>query len=186
MSVNKSESDGDGDATGTPGHVEFVRVHLGGESYVFELGRVSSLVRSPSLTRVPRTSPIIAGVTETQGDVTAVIDGRALLGADDQRKSLTGDDQRKSLTGDDHDGALPRILVVFAEIAHDQTAGMLVDGIEGIETHPVDVIAPASADGTGPDDPESDWFKAIIDGKTWVFDPEKLIEAARSGSQQVN
>lgn len=177
MSVNKSESDGDGDATGTPGHVEFVRVHLGGESYVFELGRVSSLVRSPSLTRVPRTSPIIAGVTETQGDVTAVIDGRALLGADDQRKSLTVDDR---------DGALPRILVVFAEIAHDQTAGMLVDGIEGIETHPVDVIAPASADGTGPDDPESDWFKAIIDGKTWVFDPEKLIEAARSDSQQVN
>lgn len=175
MSVNESESNGD--TPGTPGHVEFVRVHLDGESYVFELGRVNSLVRSPSFTRVPRTSPIIAGVTETQGDVTVAIDGRALLGADDQRKSLTGGDC---------DGAPPRILVVFAGIAHDQTVGMLVDGIGGIETHPVDVLAPAGADGTSPDDPENDWFKAIIDEKTWVFDPEKLIEAARSGSQRVN
>lgn len=163
MSVSKSESESDDDAPCGVEHVEFVRVHLGGETYVFELGRVHKLVRSPSITRVPQTPPTIAGVTEIQGDVTAVIDGRTLFGADNRGGRGS-----------------PRILVVFAEMEHDQTAGVLVDGIEGIVTHPVDAIEPTSADGTGPEEAEVDWFTAVIDGETWVFDPEQLVEAAGS------
>jgi chemotaxis signal transduction protein len=169
MSVSKSETD-DAVSAGAAEHVEFVRVHLGSETYVFELGYVKKLVRRPSLTHVPLTLPTIAGVTVVQGDLTAAINGRALLG------------------GDNRDGGhSPQILVVFGGMAPDQTAGILVDGIEGIENHPVDVIAPASAADTEPDYLERDWFKAVIDGETWVFDPEGLIEAARSGrGQQVN
>jgi chemotaxis signal transduction protein len=161
MSVSTSESD---DAGGSAAkHVEFVRVDLCGETYVFELGRVNQLVRSPSLTRVPRTPPTIAGVTEIQGHVTVAIDGRTLLGADDREG-----------------GDSSRILVVFAPTAHDQSAGLLIDDVGGIETHPVDVIEPANTATKGPDDRERGWLKAVIDGDTWVFDPEGLIEAARS------
>ena len=169
MSVSKSETDDAGSA-GAAGHIEFVRVHLGDETYVFELGYVKKLVYRPSLTHVPLTIPTIAGVTVVQGDVTAAINGRTLLG------------------GDNRDGGhSPQILVIFGGMAPNQAAGMLVDDIEGIEDHPVDVIAPASAADTEPDNLERDWFKAVIDGETLVFDPEGLIEAARSGrSQQVN
>lgn len=161
MSVSTSEPDNAGGSAAE--HIEFVRVHLGGETYVFELGRVNQLVRRPSLTRVPRSPPTIAGVTEIQGNVTAAIDGRTLLGTD-TREAVD----------------LPRILVAFARTAHDQPAGILIDGVEGIETHSVDVIEPANATEAGPDDRERGWFKAVIDGETWVFDPEGLIEAARS------
>lgn len=167
MSASKSESNSDDDAIGGSESIEFVRVDLAREMYVFELGRVNKLVRGPSLTHVPQTSPTIAGVTEIQGEVTAAIDGRTLLGTDER----------------DSGGSL-EILVVFAGMTHDQPAGMLVDGIEGIETHPVDVIEPTSTASTEPAAPENDWFTAVIDGETWVFDPERLIEEARSRSYQ--
>lgn len=180
MSVSKPEPNSDAEAesssnsnsadavTGASGNVEFVRVHIGSEAYVFELGCVNKLVRSPSLARVPRTPPTIAGVAEIQGNVTAAIDGRTLLEAD-YRKGVT-----------------QRILVVFARMTHDQMAGILVDGIEGIVTYPVDMIAPSNSAGE-PEEPDGDWFKAVVDEKTWVFDPEQLTEAARRDSdQQVN
>lgn len=161
MSASTAESD-DADS-GAVEHVEFVRHQLGDETFVFELGRVDKLVRRPSLTRVPRTSPTIAGVTEIQGDVTAAIDGRKLVGAD---------------TGGAVDS--PRVLVLFAQSTHDQPVGLLVDDVDEIETHSVDAIEPAHAAETHPDDHELDWFKAVIDEETWVFDPEGLIEAVRS------
>lgn len=161
MSVSTAEPDDAGSSAAE--HVEFLRVHLGSETYVFELGRVNQLVRRPSLTRVPRTPPSIAGVTETQGNVTAAIDGRRLLGAD-TREAVDS----------------PRILVVLAQPTHDQSVGVLVDDVDGIETHSVDAIEPAHAAETRPDDRERRWFKAVIDEETWVFDPEGLIEAARS------
>ena len=161
MSVSTSEPDAAAD--GAADHVEFVRVHLGDDTYVFELGRVNQLVRRPSLTRVPRTPSTIAGVTEIQGNVTAAIDGRRLLETDTREAADS-----------------PRILVVLTRPAHDQPVGLLVDRIEGIETHPVDVIEPANAAEADPEDRERDWFKAVVDGETWVFDPEELIEAARS------
>ena len=161
MSATTTEPEAAADSAAD--HVEFIRVHLGDETYVFELGRVNQLVRGPSLTRVPRTPPSIAGVTEIQGNVTATIDGRTLLETD---------------TGEAVDS--PRILVVFTRSGHDQQVGILVDRIEGIETHPVDVIEPANTAEAAPDDHERDWFKAVIDEETSVFDPEELIEAARS------
>lgn len=161
MSVSTSTPDEAADSAAD--HVEFVRVHLGEESYVFELGRVNQLVRRPSLTRVPRTPPTIAGVTEIQGNVTAAIDGRRLLETD-PREAVDA----------------PRILVVFTRSGHDQPVGILVDRIDGIEAHAVDVIEPATTAEAGPDDRERDWFKAVVDGETRVFDPEELIEAARS------
>lgn len=161
MSVSTSEAD---DAGGSAAeHVEFVRVQLDGETYVIELGRVNQLVRRPSLTRVPGTPPTIAGVTEIQGNVTAAIDGRRLLGTDTPEAADS-----------------PRILVVFARSAYDQPVGILIDGVEGIETHSVDVIEPASATEASPDDRDRGWFKAVIDGETRVFDPDGLVEAARS------
>lgn len=148
-------------ADGAADHVEFVRVHLGEESYVFELGRVNQLVRRPSLTRVPRTPPTIAGVTEIQGNVTAAIDGRRLVGADA------------------HDAVdSPRILVVIAHSTHDQPFGVLVDGVGGIESHSVDEIEPASEAEGRPDDRDRSWFRAVIDEETRVFDPDGLIDAA--------
>lgn len=144
-------------------HVEFVRVRLGDESYVFELGRVNQLVRRPSLTRVPRSPPTIAGVVEIQGNVTAAIDGRRLLEVD-PREPVDA----------------PRVLVVFTRSGHDQPVGILVDGIDGVEAHAVDVIEPATTAAAGADDRERGWFKAVVDGETPVFDPEELIGAARS------
>lgn len=158
MSVRTSESDNGG--TETTSHVEFVRVRLGTEAYVFEVGCVNKLIRSPSVTRVPRTGPTIAGVTEVHGDVTAAIDGRALLGNTDR-------------------SGQPRILVVFAGLTGDQTAGMLVDAVEGIETHPVEEIEPANVDPRA-DDLENDPFKAVVDGELLVLSPERLIDAAPS------
>lgn len=156
MSVSTSESD-NGPAQ-RASHVEFVRVRMGTETYVFEVGCVDKLVRRPSLTRVPRTAPTIAGVTEVHGNVTAAIDGRALLGDTDR-------------------SSLPRVLVVFTGLPGDQTAGLLVDAVEGIETHPAEVIEPASA-ATRADGLDTGWFKAVIGGELWVLSPERLIETA--------
>lgn len=161
MIVSTSRPD---DAAGSAAeHVEFVRVHLGGETYGFELGRVNQLVRHPSLTRVPRTASSITGVTEIQGNVTAAIDGRRLLETDPHEAVDS-----------------PRILVVFTRSDDDQPVGILVDRIDGIEAHSVDVIEPATTAEAAPDDRERDLFKAVIDGETPVFDPDELIDAARS------
>jgi chemotaxis signal transduction protein len=182
----------DGDDDRAPDSVEFVVFRIGGRRYAVELGRVGQVVRRPNVTRVPRTPPLLLGVTDVGGDVTAVVDGHRLLGG-----------------GRDRDGV--PALVLFERERTGQSAGVYVDHVEGIqavdvdEIHPVDAVTgPGSDDEPGspasrdPDaepgtadaetgDPPPEWepadpslFRAVLvdDCAVGVLDPERVAEAA--------
>jgi purine-binding chemotaxis protein CheW len=169
--MSESETDvGTGNAADElPEHVEFVRFQLGGASYAVELGAVAQLVRNPELTRVPRTPPLVAGVTGVAGDVTAVVEGRVLVEAPAR------------------DPAADTALLLFDRQATGQTSGLLVDVVDRVATLPVDRIRPP-ADG---ELPETDrrLVKAVFEsesGTTRVIDPERVVAVASEELQLVN
>jgi len=79
MSEGVGEAARDGNI-GRRSRIEFVRVRMADETCVLELGRVERLVSDAEMTRVPRSSSVIAGVTAVGSDVAPVVDGRTLLG----------------------------------------------------------------------------------------------------------
>ncbi len=161
--MSQSRSD-DADAIARKHRVEFVHVRIDTERWAIERGRVRRLVRTPQLTRIPRAPAPIAGATEQSGTVTAVIDGRTLCGADAGR-------------GQQADGTL----VVFEGPQLEQRTGLLVDHVQGIESHSVDQIS-AVAD----ERPQSPSYHcARIDETAWVLDPNRLIDAISTGNASV-
>lgn len=168
MSEGVGEAADDGDA-GRRDRIEFVRVLVAGEPCVLELGRVERLVADPEMTRVPRSSPVVAGVTAVGSDIAPVVEGRTLLGP----SSRAPEDTPTLLLLDRDDGA--------------RTAGLLVDEVVGIETVHVDRVTPV--DGRRDPQPGIDrrWCRAVVTPETGdrpmgVLDVRTVLEAAAERS----
>lgn len=168
MSEGVGEAADDGDV-GRRSRIEFVRVRMADEPCVLELGRVERLVSDVEITRVPRSSPVIAGVTAVGSDIAPVVDGRTLLGL-----PLRPPEEAPTLLLVERDGGA-------------RAAGILVDDVVGIETHHVDRVLPA--DGSGDWQPGIDrrWYRAVVapdDGgrRTGVLDLRTVLEDAAERS----
>jgi purine-binding chemotaxis protein CheW len=61
-------------------HVEFLLFSLFAETYAIEARFLRAIQRSPDLTRLPATPPILLGVTNLRGEVLPVFDLTILLG----------------------------------------------------------------------------------------------------------
>ncbi|PSQ11442.1 hypothetical protein BRC93_05500 [Halobacteriales archaeon QS_5_70_15] len=151
------------------GRIEFVRVLLAGGSCALELGRVERLVADPEITRVPRSSPVIAGITAVGGDIAPVVDGRTLLGP----SSRAPDDAPTLLLLDRGDGT--------------RAAGLLVDEVAGIETYHVDRVTPVAGSGDRQPWVDREWCRAVVapdaDGRPiGVLDPRTVLETAAERS----
>lgn len=142
--------------------VEIVRFTLGDRSYGAELGRISQIIRNPTVTAVPQTGPAIAGVANLGGEIVVVIDGRALF-----EKPSRSDDADTVLLQFDRDTV--------------QSAGLLVDDAPGIEPRHIDHIeTPTDIDDWDPQIGEH-WFRAVVadpdrtDPPTGVLDVDAIV-----------
>lgn len=97
----------------------FLFLRLGDHRLAAHVDDVKTTTDAPTeLTRVPRSPQPIVGLTDLRGDITAVIDTRVHFPVD----TPPGERQK---------------LIVFDRRAEQQSAGIVVDGIEGVETIPV-------------------------------------------------
>jgi chemotaxis signal transduction protein len=172
MSEGVGAAPEDGDVNGDVGRrsrIEFVRVLMAGESCVLELGRVERLVVDPEIARVPRSSPVIAGVTAAGGDIAPVVEGRTLLGLPARPPEEA-----------------PTLLLLDREDA-DRAAGLLVDEVVGIETHDVGRVTPIAESGDWEPGVDRRWYLAVVtrdtdDRPTGVLDLRTVLEAAAERS----
>lgn len=153
-------------APGLPQQVEIVpewtgiAFTLGGVQMVAPMGQVTEILTIPTHTRLPSVQDWVRGVANVRGRLLPLMDMEAFLGG-----ALSRD--RK-----EH-----RVLVL--ELG-DLYSGLIVSGVRGMETFPVDMFSDASPD----DIPEP--LRPYIDGayqreqESWlVFSPEKLIQDDR-------
>ena len=166
--MGTASEDGDGEV-GRRSRIEFVRVLMAGESCVLELGRVERLVVDPEITRVPRSSPVIAGVTAAGSDIAPVVEGRTLLDLPPRPPEEA-----------------PTLLLLDREDA-DRAAGLLVDEVVGIETHDVDRVTPIAESGDWEPGVDRRWYLAVVtpdadDRPMGVLDLRTVLEAAAERS----
>ena len=151
---------------GLPQQVEVVpewtgiAFELGGVKLLAPMGQVTEILTLPAYTRLPSVQEWVKGVANVRGRLLPMMDMEAFLGG-----SLVRD--RKA----------HRVLVL--ELG-DLYSGLMVSGVRGMETFPVDQHNPEMPD----DMPEA--LQPYIDGayerdgETWaVFSPEKLIHDDR-------
>ena len=69
----------EGEDGGAEPEQRLLTVKLGAEDYAFDVTTVAEVIEPTSLTRVPRTPPVVAGVIELRGRVTTVLDPAAVL-----------------------------------------------------------------------------------------------------------
>lgn len=120
MSAESAEVDG----VERDSEVQVVEFTLGGESYAIDVARVSSIVESQSITRLPRTPDSVKGIMDLRGETTAVIDPRELLDVSG------GGDEEQILVLDRPDGK--------------QKVGLLVDDVLDVED-----VLPGMVDSVG-------------------------------------
>jgi purine-binding chemotaxis protein CheW len=91
---------------------EYLIFRLAGEAYAVEIGRVLEVLRTPSITEVPRAPADVFGVISVRGEVITVVDPRGRLGL----PRTDGPPARRVVIVDDGEGA----------------CGLLVDGVSGV------------------------------------------------------
>lgn len=101
------------DVVDSGSEVQVVEFTLGGESYAIDVSRVSSIVESQKITRLPRTPDSVKGIMDLRGETTAVVDPRELLEVSD------GGGEEQILVLDRPDGK--------------QKVGLLVDDVLDVE-----------------------------------------------------
>ena len=98
---------------------------LGGESFAFETHFAAEVIRVPKLIRVPAVQPVISGVFNLRGEITAAMDIRPMLGL--SRPELT---------------ETARVVVVRSERF---ATGILVEKALGVIGLPLEQFEPAPA-----------------------------------------
>ncbi len=91
---------------------EYLIFRLAGEAYAVEIGRVLEVLRTPSITEVPRAPADVSGVISVRGEVVTVVDPRGRLGL----PRTDGPPARRVVIVDDGEGA----------------CGLLVDRVLGV------------------------------------------------------
>jgi purine-binding chemotaxis protein CheW len=102
---------------------EFITITLGGETFAFETGYASEVIRVPKLVKIPRVQELLTGVFNLRGEITAAIDIRPLLGLPQPPLS-----------------SVSRIVVVKGERFF---TGIIAERVEGVRPLPVNAIEPA-------------------------------------------
>lgn len=102
---------------------EFITITLGGETFAFETGFASEVIRVPKLVKIPRVQELLTGVFNLRGEITAAIDIRPLLGLPQLPLS-----------------PFSRIVVVKAEKF---VTGIIAEKVEGVRPLPVNSFEPA-------------------------------------------
>lgn len=115
--------------TPDPDTVQFLRLVVGEFRCAVEVGRVANIVETPQLTPVPNTPDIVAGVAQLRGELTVVLDGPEVIGADERR---LGDSTRT---------------VAFDRTDDGTALAVEIDDIDGLTTVHVDDIAPGTPPG---------------------------------------
>lgn len=147
-------ADASGDRTPTDQQLSVLLVRVGDSVHAVEAGYVARVVEEFALTRIPRTSDLVAGMSELDGEATVVVDVGRALGA-----SRSGEPS-----------ATRRVVKLHREGGG--AAGLLVDGVVGFETVDVDEIEPVERPGDGTpatdaDDAPRD-ADETRDAATWV------------------
>lgn len=124
------------DGTGGAGE-RFVVFRLAGAEYGLPVSAVREVLRRPdSITPLPNAPDFVAGVLTLRGEVLPLIDQRRLL-------NLPAADSRSGLSGTGPAGLeRGRVVVVGRD---GLLVGLLVDGLSGLLTVPVERIGPAPA-----------------------------------------
>lgn len=99
--------------------IRYLLFELGGSTYALHVTDVGSVVEPREYTRVPRSSEAIQGLLDLRGDITAVIDPRVHFETE----------------GPEPERHTQRI-VVFDRTADEQSAGVIVDRVAGVEDFP--------------------------------------------------
>lgn len=149
--------------------IEFVRVRVGADPCVLELGRVERVMADAEITRVPRSSPAIAGVTAVASDIAPVVSGRVLLGHASESAGEAS------------------TLLVLDRGGDARATCLLVDEVVGIETHHVDRVAPAGGSADWRPEVDRRWCRAVVspegdDRPVGVLDLRAVLEAAADRS----
>lgn len=75
----QSSTETDDEDDPTTAQTRLLTVTIGGEDYAFDVTAVAEVIEPTSLTRVPRTPAVVAGVTDLRGRVTTVLDPATLI-----------------------------------------------------------------------------------------------------------
>lgn len=102
---------------------EFITLTLGGETFAFETGYASEVIRIPRLVKLPRVQDFLTGVFNLRGEITAAIDIRPLLGLPQLPLS-----------------PFSRIVVVKSEKF---VTGIIAETVEGVRALPLNALEPA-------------------------------------------
>jgi purine-binding chemotaxis protein CheW len=108
---------------------EYLTFRLGGETYAVEIARVLEVLRTPSITEVPRAPGEVLGIISLRGEVITVIDPRGRLGLG----RAEGSPARRVLIVDDGEG----------------TCGLLIDEVVGVVRLPGGALEPCPQALTG-------------------------------------
>lgn len=118
--------------TADPDSVQFLRLVVGDYRCAVEAGRVANIVETPHLTPVPNTPTIVTGVAQLRGELTLVLDGAAVVGADGTNSA---------------DGTRT---VAFERDGEGTTLAVEIDDIDGLTDVHVDDIEPGAPPGLDP------------------------------------
>ena len=139
--------------------IRLLPLRVGDDWYAVESGRVDGVLAPETVTRVPHTEAVVAGVARLRGETTVVVDGHELLGA-----PTPGGERR---------------VVVFRRGPDDTPVGLAVDEVGEVETY--------SAGDVHADDASSDRpVAAVVDrevGPLPVLGVDRV--AARAAAGQV-
>lgn len=126
-------SSGAVESTPDPDTVQFLRFVVGGHRCAVEVGRVGDIVETPHLTPVPNTPAVVTGVAQLRGELTVVLDGPTVVGAEDR--------------------ALPAATRTVALDRGGEGTGLAleIDDIDGLTTVGVDDIVPGAPPGLDPE-----------------------------------
>ena len=114
--------------------VDFLAFGLADRRYAIEIGRVRHVQRHPTVTRVPRSSSVIAGVTTIDGELTVAVDLAVILGYEES--AVTGSD---------------RALVILEQDVTPDTVGLLVQTVGGIDRRAIEGVSPVEGVTPGDD-----------------------------------
>lgn len=98
---------------------EFVAFTMGGETFAFESTCAAEVIRTPKLVRIPRAHPLVAGIFNLRGIITAAMDLRPFLQL--PQPPL---------------GPSSRIIVLKTDRFN---TGILVESVRGVEPFPPEV-----------------------------------------------
>lgn len=144
-----------GNESDAPEAVRLLWVRVGERACAIEVGYVDKVRSVPQLTAVPHASESVAGVGRDDGDVAVYLDAGVLAGVDSRQADTA----------------------VLLEGTNDQMpVGLLVSETDGMESVPIDRIAPADAVGL-----DTTVFAAAVTGGNEplpLFGPDRLITIA--------